>query len=196
MTQAGETAADSAALADPAASATISGDPVPFWDTKTLDELTQAEWESLCDGCGRCCLNKIEEEDTGRIHLTKVACKLLDLRSCQCRDYPNRQSHVPDCIQIDPEQVRSLSWLPQTCAYRRVEERRGLAWWHPLVSGSAETVHTAGISLRGWAKSERRIKPENFTRYLIDDFPPPVMPEPLQPENVSSAVASPPGSSK
>ena len=101
MTQAGETAADSAALASPAASAPNPGDPVPFWDTKTLDELSQAEWESLCDGCGRCCLNKIEEEDTGHIHLTKVACKLLDLRSCQCRDYPNRQSHVPDCIQID-----------------------------------------------------------------------------------------------
>ena len=196
MTQAGETAADGAALAVSAASAPNPGDPVPFWDAKTLDELTQAEWESLCDGCGRCCLNKIEEEDTGRIHLTKVACKLLDLRSCQCRDYPNRQSHVPDCIQVDPEQVRSLSWLPETCGYRRVEERRGLAWWHPLVSGSAETVHTAGISLRGWAKSERRIKPENFTRYLIDDFPPPVTPEPSPPDDGSSAIASTPGTSK
>jgi uncharacterized protein len=143
----------------------------PFWDSKTLDEMTAAEWESLCDGCGRCCLNKIEDEDTGQIFLTKVACKLLDVRSCQCRDYPNRQKFVPDCIRIDPEQVRSLSWLPETCGYRRVEEGRGLEWWHPLVSGSRETVHEAGISLRDWAKSERRVKPENFSKYLIDDFP-------------------------
>ena len=143
----------------------------PFWDSKTLDEMTAAEWESLCDGCGRCCLNKIEDEDTGAISLTKVACKLLDLHTCQCRDYPNRKAHVPDCIRIDPAQVRSLSWLPESCGYRRVEEGRGLAWWHPLVSGSVDTVHEAGISLRGWAKSERRVKAENFSKYLIDDFP-------------------------
>lgn len=153
-----------------------SSEDVPFWLRKTLDELTHAEWESLCDGCGRCCLNKIEDDDTGRIYLTKVACKMLDTRSCQCRDYPNRQAHVSDCIQIDPEQVRTLSWLPPTCGYRLVEERQPLPWWHPLVSGRRESVHEAGISLRGWAKSERRIKPENFARYLIDDFPPPVQP--------------------
>jgi uncharacterized protein len=151
--------------------AVLDVDAQPFWMSKTLDEMTSVEWESLCDGCGRCCLNKIEDEDTNAIHLTKVACKLLDLRSCQCRDYPNRKTHVPDCIQIDPAQVRSLSWLPDSCGYRRVEERRGLDWWHPLVSGSADTVHEAGISLRGWAKSERNIKAENFMRYLIDDFP-------------------------
>lgn len=150
-----------------------SGSEPPFWTVKTLDEMTPGEWESLCDGCGRCCLNKLEDEDTSKIHLTSVACRLLDVRTCRCRDYPNRQTHVPDCIQIDPEQVRSLSWLPESCGYRRVEEGRALAWWHPLLSGSAETVHAAGISLRGWAKSERRIKPENFTRYIIDDFPPP-----------------------
>jgi uncharacterized protein len=148
-------------------------DQRPFWKTKTLDQMSAAEWESLCDGCGRCCLNKIEDEDTGRIYVTKVACKLLDVRSCQCRDYPNRQAHVPDCIRIDPEQVRSLSWLPETCGYRRVEEGRPLAWWHPLVSGSVDTVHQAGVSLRGWAKSERRVKAENFSRYLIDAFPEP-----------------------
>ena len=146
-------------------------EPLPFWAFKTLDEMTQSEWESLCDGCGRCCLNKIEDEDSGQIYLTKVACRLLDLRTCQCRDYPNRKQHVHDCIQIDPAQVRNLGWLPNSCAYRRVEEKRGLEWWHPLVSGSVDTVHDAGISLRGWAKSERRIKAENFARYLIDDFP-------------------------
>ena len=159
------------ALTTVPASTATDGDEKPFWLTKTLDDMTPAEWESLCDGCGRCCLNKIEDEDTGAIHLTKVACKLLDLRSCQCRDYPHRKVHVPDCIQIDPAQVRSLSWLPDSCGYRRVEERRGLDWWHPLVSGSPDTVHEAGISLRGWAKSERTIKAENFSRYLIEDFP-------------------------
>lgn len=151
----------------------VAFEPQPFWQTKTLDDMTTSEWESLCDGCGRCCLNKIEDEDTGAIHLTKVACKLLDLGTCQCRDYPNRKSQVPDCIQIDPAQVRNLSWLPQTCGYRRIEEGRGLEWWHPLISGSPDTVHQAGISVRGWSKSERRIKPENFARYLIDDFPEP-----------------------
>ncbi len=187
MTQAGKTTADKTGAGKTEAGKTgpeqakaghIGGTggeaeatPSPFWDAKTLDEMTAAEWESLCDGCGRCCLNKIEDEDTGQIHLTKVACKLLDLHSCKCRDYPRRQLHVPDCIQIDPAQVRSLSWLPETCGYRRVEERRGLDWWHPLLSGTPETVHLAGISVRGWAKSERRIKPENFIRYLIDDFP-------------------------
>ena len=167
MTHRGKSAAKPPALRPEAALDT----PRPFWETKTLDEMNAAEWESLCDGCGRCCLNKIEDDDTAAIHLTKVACKLLDVRTCQCRDYPNRQSHVPDCIQIDPAQVRSLSWLPETCGYRTIDEGRALAWWHPLISGSVDTVHEAGISLRGWAKSERRIKPENFTRYLIDDFP-------------------------
>lgn len=143
----------------------------PFWETKKLDDMTPAEWESLCDGCGRCCLNKIEYIDTGEIALTAVACKLLDTKTCQCRDYPNRQAQVPDCIQIDPEQVRTLSWLPVTCGYRRIEEGRGLADWHPLVSGRAESVHEAGISVRGWCKSERRIKADNIERYIIDDYP-------------------------
>lgn len=145
----------------------------PFWEVKSLDEMTPAEWESLCDGCGRCCLNKIEYIDTGEIALTKVACKLLDTKTCRCTNYPDRKSIVPDCIQIDPEQVRTLRWLPDTCAYRRIEEGRGLASWHPLVSGRPETVHEAGISVAGWAKSERRIKEKNIERYIIDSFPEP-----------------------
>lgn len=173
MTKAGKTTHGAGDNANDA----ISSETLPFWEAKTLDEMSPGEWESLCDGCGRCCLNKIEDEDNGKIFLTKVACRLLDLRSCQCRDYPNRQAHVPDCIQIDPAEVRRLSWLPESCGYRRVEEKRGLAWWHPLLSGSPETVHAAGISLRGWAKSERRIKAENFTRYLIEDFPAALAPD-------------------
>jgi uncharacterized protein len=143
----------------------------PFWETKTLDEMTATEWEQLCDGCGRCCLMKLEEEDTGEIFLTRVACKLLDTRSCQCSDYTHRQAKVPDCIQIDPQQVRDLKWLPETCGYRRIKDGKGLAWWHPLLSGSTDTVHQAGISVRGWVKSETSIKIENLHRYIIDDYP-------------------------
>lgn len=151
-----------------------SRDRTPFWKTKTLEELSDAEWESLCDGCGRCCLNKIEDTDTGEIFLTRVACKLLDIQSCRCSDYHNRQKKVPDCIRIDVEQVRTLSWLPTTCGYRLIEEGKDLPWWHPLVSGDPDTVHTAGISVRSLAKSERNVKPENIRRYLIDGYPKPL----------------------
>jgi uncharacterized protein len=143
---------------------------VPFWEHKTLDDMTAAEWESLCDGCGRCCLVKIEDEDTSDIHLTRLSCRLLDVGSCRCKDYPNRHNEVPDCISIDPDKVRKLSWLPPTCGYRLVEEGRGLQWWHPLVSGRAETVHEAGISVRSWALNETRVRPENIHRYIINDF--------------------------
>ena len=121
----------------------------PFWEVKTLEEMTRREWESLCDGCARCCLVKLEYADTAEIHFTDVGCTLLDAKTCRCRDYRRRQSRVSDCVKLTPESVRSLSWLPVTCAYRRLAEGRGLAWWHPLVSGTQETVHQAGVSVRG-----------------------------------------------
>ncbi|MGA2486908.1 MAG: YcgN family cysteine cluster protein [Roseiarcus sp.] len=121
----------------------------PFWEVKTLEEMTRREWESLCDGCARCCLVKLEDADTAEIHFTDVGCTLLDAKTCRCRDYRRRQSRVSDCVKLTPETVRSLSWLPVTCAYRRLAEGRGLAWWHPLVSGTQETVHQAGVSVRG-----------------------------------------------
>lgn len=142
----------------------------PFWDRKSLEDMTDAEWESLCDGCGRCCLLKLEDDETGEIYLTRLACKELDLGSCRCRNYPQRHDLVPDCLSIDAEKVAALSWLPPTCAYRRVAEGRGLAWWHPLVSGDPGTVHAAGISVRGWARLETQAMVDDLDRYIIDDF--------------------------
>jgi hypothetical protein len=121
----------------------------PFWRVKSLETMTQQEWESLCDGCARCCLVKLEDEDSGEIHFTDLGCKLLDGKTCRCLDYRRRQRRVPDCVRLTPATVRSLSWLPVTCAYRVLAEGGDLAWWHPLVSGSPETVHEAGVSVRG-----------------------------------------------
>lgn len=126
----------------------------PFWQTKTLEEMSDAEWESLCDGCGRCCLNKLEDADTGEIEWTDVACRLLDGETCRCRDYPNRQAIVPDCVLLTPESVKAIPWLPPTCGYRLVAEGRDLYWWHPLVSGDPTTVRQAGISASGRTVSE------------------------------------------
>jgi uncharacterized cysteine cluster protein YcgN (CxxCxxCC family) len=139
----------------------------PFWRRKTLAELTPAEWESLCDGCGRCCLNKLEDLDTGEIEWTDVACRLLDGATCRCRDYAGRHSLVEDCIQLTPENVPTLSWLPPTCAYRLVAERRDLYWWHPLVSGDPETVHQAGVSVAGRTISEADWPADKLFRRIV-----------------------------
>lgn len=121
----------------------------PFWRSKSLEEMDSVEWESLCDGCGRCCLVKLEDEDTGRIVATDIGCRLFDAGSCRCRDYAERSVQVPDCVTLTPKEVRTLRWLPPTCAYRLVAEGRDLPWWHPLVSGDPGTVEDAGISVRG-----------------------------------------------
>jgi len=144
-------------------------DDRPFWQTKTLEEMTPQEWESLCDGCGRCCLNKLEEEETGRIYYTDVACRLFDMGTCQCKDYPNRQAIVEDCLQLTPEVVPETPWLPPTCGYRLIAEGRDLYWWHPLVSGDPETVHIAGVSVRGkMSGTEETIPDEELEDHLCD----------------------------
>jgi uncharacterized cysteine cluster protein YcgN (CxxCxxCC family) len=120
----------------------------PFWE-KPLEQLSCKEWESLCDGCGRCCLVKLEDEDTGDIHHTDIGCELFRAETCRCRDYRRRASRVADCVTLTPEGARTIRWLPPTCAYRLRAQGKPLMWWHPLVSGDPETVHSAGVSARG-----------------------------------------------
>lgn len=135
----------------------MTNDALPFWQTKSLAEMSRDEWESLCDGCGQCCMLKLEDDETGVMYNTRLACALLDIRSCRCSDYPRRHSIVPDCIQLTPQTVREIAWLPQSCAYRRIAEGRGLASWHPLVSGEPGSVHAAGVSVRSVAVSESHV---------------------------------------
>jgi uncharacterized cysteine cluster protein YcgN (CxxCxxCC family) len=143
--------------------------PQPFWRSKTLDAMTREEWESLCDGCGRCCLVKLEDEDTGRIHATDIGCRLFDAGTCRCKDYPNRSSVVPDCVTLTPKDVRELPWLPPTCAYRLVGEGRDLTWWHPLVSGDPQTVIDAGVSVQGRVfASEDDVAEEDLPERIVN----------------------------
>ncbi|MGI6245476.1 MAG: YcgN family cysteine cluster protein [Pseudochelatococcus sp.] len=131
--------------------------------------MSQQEWEALCDGCGRCCLVKLEDEDTGQIYATDVSCRLLDAGTCRCKDYANRQEKVPDCIRLTPAEVARIGWLPPTCAYRLIREGSDLHWWHPLVSGDPRTVHEAGVSVRGRVvASEDEIALEELPERIVD----------------------------
>lgn len=146
----------------------------PFWETKTLEEMTDSEWESLCDGCGRCCLSKLEDIDTGAIAFTCVSCTLLDPQTARCKNYQGRFAEVPDCLAITVEMARNSPWLPPTCAYKRLAEGRGLAWWHPLVSGNPQTVVEAGVSVAQRVTSEDGVSQDDLERYIVnwpDDDP-------------------------
>ena len=138
-----------------------------FWKLKRLDQLSLEEWESLCDGCGQCCLLKLEDSDTGELYYTDVACKLLDVGSCRCKDYERRKQVVPDCIVLNADTVGDYPFLPTTCAYRRLYEGKDLPAWHPLVTGNPESVHRAGMSVRGRAVSEQYIHPEDLKKRII-----------------------------
>ncbi len=130
----------------------------PFWE-KPIETLKRDEWEALCDGCGKCCLHKVEDEDTGRIYPTNVACKLLDLESCRCADYRHRRTHVPDCIRLTQRTIDNYPWLPSTCAYVLRASGKPLPDWHYLVCGDRDAVHRAGISVKGRAISELHAGP-------------------------------------
>ncbi|MCG6898251.1 MAG: YcgN family cysteine cluster protein [Thiocapsa sp.] len=124
-----------------------------FWESTPLSRMTRGQWESLCDGCGKCCLEKFEDEDSGDIIYSRVACALLDLETCQCRDYANRARRMPECVTLDPAELERAKWLPETCAYRLLAENRPLPAWHPLISGDPDSVARAGQTLRGRAIS-------------------------------------------
>lgn len=128
----------------------------PFWKTKSLERMTQTEWESLCDGCGKCCLHKLQDEDTDEVYFTNVACRQLDLKTARCMKYDERKRFVPGCVILKPETVSELDWLPSTCAYRLVSEGRDLSDWHPLISGSSDQMLAAGISVAGRVVDERK----------------------------------------
>ncbi len=137
-----------------------------FWETTPLDRMSRAEWESLCDGCGKCCLHKLEDEDTGELMATNVACRLLDRRTGLCSDYRNRRAYVPECVRLTPRLVRTLDWLPSTCAYRLLDEGRPLPDWHPLITGDRDSVRRAGHSVSGWTVSEDEVG--DLEHHLID----------------------------
>lgn len=141
---------------------------LPFWKRKTLDQMTRKEWESLCDGCAKCCLVKLEDEDTGALAYTRLHCRLLDGSTCQCSDYKNRKKYVPDCVQLTPEVVATVDWLPETCAYRLVHEGKDLPGWHHLVCGDRERIHEEGHSIRDKTVSEEGVPEDDQDDWVID----------------------------
>jgi len=141
---------------------------LPFWKRKKMEEMTREEWESLCDGCARCCLYKLEDEDTGEIYYTNVVCRLLDTYRCRCTAYMERAKLMPTCLVLDADKVRQLRWMPKTCAYRLLAEGKDLQWWHPLVSGDPNSVHAAGISVRWRTLAEKDVDMDNLEDYIVD----------------------------
>jgi uncharacterized protein len=143
-----------------------------FWETVPLRQMTPAEWEALCDGCGKCCLQKLEYDDTGEVAFTRVACRLLDGDTCRCLHYETRRTYVPDCVTLTPKTLPKVAyWLPRTCAYKMLHEGRPLHPWHPLISGDPQSVHAAGVSVQGWSISELTVSEDEWEDHLIDEKP-------------------------
>lgn len=146
--------------------------PPKYWETTPLDQMSPAEWEALCDGCGKCCLNKLEFEDDGEVCFTRVACRLLDGDSCRCKQYPIRHQFVPDCVSLTPEKLPEVAyWLPRSCAYRLLHEGKPLNSWHPLISGDPDSVHKAGASVQGWTVPETEVDEDDWEDYIIEETP-------------------------
>ena len=139
----------------------------PYWKTKNMAEMSRKEWESLCDGCGKCCCIRLEDEDTADIYITDVVCKLFDSNTCQCTDYPNRSKKVPDCVTLTPDNVDKLHWMPQTCAYRLIAEGKDLPDYHHLVSGSRDTIHAVGMSVQDAVVSELQVDEDELHHRLV-----------------------------
>lgn len=140
----------------------------PFWTEKSLRELTPEEWEGLCDGCGRCCLHKLQDDETDEVFYTQVVCRMLDLTSCRCRNYDQRQRLVPDCVVLAPNQPEVLQWMPTSCAYRLIAEGKPLPSWHPLVMGNADSMREAGVLVSEIALSEDALSdPDDIQDYVI-----------------------------
>lgn len=140
----------------------------PFWKMKSLPEMTSQEWESLCDGCGKCCLVQLEDEDTGYRLKTDIACKLYDCEGGGCRDYANRKSIVDDCVILTPDTVKTLDWMPKTCAYRLIAEGKDLFDWHPLITGDPQSTWKAGMSVRGQVKSETEFNAIDWDKHIVE----------------------------
>lgn len=140
----------------------------PFWIKKSLTEMTQKEWESLCDGCGKCCLHKLQDEDTDELHFTNIACQYLDADNCQCQVYETRQDKVPDCVTLTPDHLEELIWLPSTCAYRLLYEGKTLPEWHPLVSGDTQVIHVQHMSVKNKVISESEVDEDDWPSFVID----------------------------
>lgn len=138
-----------------------------WWNEKPLAELSSQQWEALCDGCARCCLHKLEDEDDGQVYYTGIRCRHLDEQACRCTDYPNRSVLVPNCIRLESDSVSGLDWLPATCAYRLRAHGQPLLPWHPLVSGDADSVHRAGISIRGRCVSDEYVHPDGYDEHIV-----------------------------
>jgi uncharacterized cysteine cluster protein YcgN (CxxCxxCC family) len=138
-----------------------------FWQEKTLAQMSLPEWEALCDGCGKCCLHKLEDEDDGKVYYTAVACQLLDTDTCRCSDYPNRKARVPDCLTLTLADLHEYEWLPSTCAYRLLAEGEPLPSWHPLVSGDPDAIHRAGMSVAGKVVPEQQVAPDDLEDCII-----------------------------
>ncbi|GAA4220091.1 hypothetical protein GGQ68_000638 [Sagittula marina] len=141
-----------------------------FWEKKRLTDLSKDEWEALCDGCGKCCMNKLEDEDTGEVALTRIACRLFDNESCRCAQYPIRHQFVPECIVLSPSNMaKNLYWMPETCAYKLLWNGNPLPKWHPLETGDPDSVHRAGVSMQGMTVPEFDVDDDDWEDHIIDE---------------------------